>query len=62
MADETADLVAKVLRDRKLIREDFDIQIEAARRSVALGYYASARAELRGAILVTKALEGRSGG
>lgn len=45
---------------RRLDREDFEIQIEAAMASVAKGYYATARAELRGAILMLDKMERRS--
>ena len=37
--------------------EDFDIQVEAARRSFQNGYYATANAELRGAMLAVDAAE-----
>jgi hypothetical protein len=39
--------------------EDFDVQVEAARESLASGYYALARAELRGAMLAIDVAERR---
>src|SRR4051794_32327397 len=47
----------KTQADRRLSLEDFEIQLEAARQSAKRGYYAVARAELRGAILFLNALE-----
>lgn len=43
----------------RLDEEDFAIQLDAARRSFSLGHYASAAAELRGAILVLDQIERR---
>ncbi len=37
--------------------EDFDAQIAETRRCLEIGYYASARALLHGAIMMTKAME-----
>jgi hypothetical protein len=60
MADQTPDLEA-VLTARRLYREDYQIQIEAAAKSMDKGHYAVAVAELRGAILILKAMERRDG-
>lgn len=53
--------VDRIMADRRLDREDFDIQIEEVRRSVRLGYYAVARAELRGAMMILDTMEKRDG-
>lgn len=53
--------VDRITADRRLDREDFDIQIEEVRRSVRLGYYAVARAELRGAMMILDTMEKRDG-
>ena len=50
-----------ILRTRRLDREDFDIQLDAARRSAARGHYATARAELAGAGLILATMEKRDG-
>jgi hypothetical protein len=50
-----------VLTKRRLDREDYQIQIDAAARSMERGYYATARAELRGAILILTSMEEREG-
>lgn len=50
-----------VLRERQLDRQDFDIQIDAARESMTKGWYAAARAELRGAIVILDGMEKRRG-
>lgn len=42
-----------------LDRQDYDMQIEAASRSVEAGHYATARAELRGAVWILTAIERR---
>jgi hypothetical protein len=42
-----------------VILEDYRIQIEAAAKSVEMGFYATAIAELRGAILMLKELDDR---
>jgi len=60
MTKETT-LLDKVLRERQLDREDFDIQLDAARKSVTLGHYATARAELNGALLILGLMERRDG-
>jgi hypothetical protein len=51
----------KAQTDRHLGREDFEIQLEAARKSVERGNYAVARAELRGAILFLNQIEKHDG-
>jgi hypothetical protein len=56
----TPDLAA-LLTERRLDREDYQIQIEAAARSIELGYYGCAKAELRGAILILDMMEERDG-
>lgn len=48
---------AEVPREMRLRLEDFVIQMEAASRSVGRGHYATAMAELRGAILVLDDLQ-----
>lgn len=60
MAEQTTDLEA-VLCERRLDREDFEIQIDAARKSMTRGWYALARAELRGAIVILNGMERRRG-
>lgn len=40
-------------------REDFALQLEAAKRSFEQGYLATARAELNGAVMVTEITEKR---
>lgn len=50
-----------LMRERLLDREDYAIQIEAAQRSMERGYYAVAKAELRGAILILDTMEKRNG-
>lgn len=45
--------------DRRRDPEDFEIQIEAARRSMVRGFYATARSELRGAMLILDRMEKR---
>ena len=53
------DLLAKVLLDRQHDREDLEIQIECAMKSARRGFYATARAELRGAMLILTTMERR---
>lgn len=60
MSDATAPL-DKILRDRQLDREDFDLQIEGARDAVAKGYHATARGMLNGALLILARMEARDG-
>lgn len=50
-----------ILTTRRIWREDLIIQLDAALRSADKGYYASARAELRGAILILDSMEKRDG-
>ena len=44
---------------QNVILEDFDLQIRMARRSLIQRFYATARAQLRGALLAIDQLEGR---
>jgi hypothetical protein len=46
----------EILPREDLIREDVEIQIEAARASMARLHYASAAAELRGALMFLEEL------
>lgn len=50
-----------LMRERRLDCEDYAIQIEAAQRSMERGYFATAKAELRGAIEVLGMMEKRCG-
>lgn len=45
--------------DQRLYREDFEIQLDAAKASVRRGHYAAARGELNGAVMILKAMEKR---
>jgi hypothetical protein len=53
--------IESVLRERRLDREDLEIQIEAAQTSVARGFYATAIAELRRAIMIIEKMADRCG-
>ena len=57
MADKQTAPPDKAQAGRCVDREDFEVQIEAARKSVERGNYAVARAELRGAILFLDQIE-----
>lgn len=61
MKKRRPNLLLKVLDDRRLDLEDFDIQIEAARESARRGFTATARAELRGAMCVLNTMDRRTG-
>lgn len=50
-----------ILTARRLWREDLVIQLEAALVSADEGNYATARAELRGAMLILDSMEKRDG-
>lgn len=41
----------------KLVREDYQVQIDAAARSVERRHYATAKAELRGALLMLDTMQ-----
>ncbi len=48
-----------LIRERRLDREDLQIQFDAALRSVAVGHFAAARAELAGAEMILNGIEKR---
>jgi hypothetical protein len=58
--DETNGL-ASILTIRRLDREHYRSQVEAAALSVEKGYYATAKAELRGAVVILDKMEKREG-
>lgn len=60
MPNPTTDLDA-VLNARRLWREDLVIQLDAALASADRGYYATARGELRGAMMILDSMEKRDG-
>jgi hypothetical protein len=49
-----------LVRERRLDREDFEIQIEAALASARRGFFATARAELRGAMMMLDKMQRRA--
>lgn len=61
MSENPMTEVDRVLRDRQLDREDLQIQLESAAMAAERGLYATARAQLRGAVWIIDAMETRCG-
>jgi hypothetical protein len=55
------DVLTKVMIDRRLDREDFQLQLDGVRDAVERHHWATARAMLRGAMLMVNLMEKRSG-
>jgi hypothetical protein len=54
-------VLTKVMIDRRLDREDFQLQLDGVRDAVERHHWATARAMLRGAMLMVNLMEKRSG-